>query len=120
ERRTQFGMGEDIPVGTYVYNIRKVRVQSWIGDFNHLSGPGARFVLVTYGITNEGRESRRLPDLDMEIRDNRGRVFKMDNFATSESRYENPSDWSYSELHPGVPAQLTQVFILPKAAVLLN
>jgi serine/threonine protein kinase len=112
-------MGRSIRVDDLRYHVEDVEIRNWVGTTREFlaAPPGARFIVITYVLTNEGKESQSEPYENMEIEDAGGRRFKSDSVATRDYVWAHPSATEYSELHPEVPSELTQVFILPNDAL---
>jgi hypothetical protein len=112
-------MAQSVRVDDLLYHVEDVDICSWVGDTRTFitAPPDARFIVVMYRVTNEGNESESEPYENMEIEDSGGRRFKSDHVATRDYLWAHPSMTQYSELHPAVPSELTQVFILPRDAI---
>ncbi len=112
-------MAESVRVDNLLYHVEDIDIRSWVGSTNDFltAPPDARFIVVMYRVTNEGNESESEPYENMEIEDSGGRRFKSDSVATRDYDWAHPSKMRYSELHPAVPSELTEVFILPRDAL---
>ena len=111
-------MAQSVRVDNLLYHVEDIDIRSWVGNTNDFltAPPDARFVVVLYRVTNEGNESESEPYENLEIEDSGGRRFKSDHVATRDYDWAHPSKMRYSELHPAVPSELTEVFILPRDA----
>jgi hypothetical protein len=117
---TVVDMEGSIRVDDLQYHVKDVEIRSSVGEDTTTflnAPPDARFIVITYMLTNEGNESQSVPFEKVEIEDARGRKFKSDPHATIDQVGNRRWTIQYSDIQPGIPSELTEVFVLPKNAL---
>lgn len=107
---------EDIQLGDLTYKIGAMLIQEdspkpFSGK--NKAAKGAYFVVMDYTITNHGTQTATISTDNITIVDGKGRSFEANRSVTLDLALKKELDLYSSQLQPGIPRGLVQVFELP-------
>ena len=111
-------LGQAFKLGDFTYTVKGVTTYAAIGTAfaEKRASDGARFVVVTYAIRNEGNETATVLTDDFRIIDAQGREFRPSSDGNTALAMSGSKDLLASELQPGIARNMATAFEMPETA----
>jgi hypothetical protein len=120
EKKTrQVQLGEAFALGHFAYKVAVAEKSNTIGSaYSRKRAPeGASYVVVRYGIRNDGNQTETVMASDMTVRDGKGRTFRTDSGAETALAMSEGHDFILSELQPGITKTTAAAYLVPNDAI---
>lgn len=116
EKASSVKLGNGFSIGDFAFTVHSVERKSKVGSeyVNEVASSGSSFLVVSYSIRNDGKESTTIAGNDLVLLDKSDRKFEPSSEATTTlSMSSGDSKSILAELQPGVVTTRKTVFQVP-------